>query len=159
MSQSKSDKSDSQTQGTRKRSWLLRLGAIGCAIFAIIVAAPVIVLLTHDGRYEMGEWGMRWLPANYAYASWVHGISSSSEGVSSNPFGGKESTSGTTVTIPPGLVQTQFRQLGRLQWWHNHVVKQPGTYSQRDVQALTQEVMPGSVQYSGGPAKRNKHPK
>ena len=88
---------------------------------------------------------MRWLPANHPWVGQGDGVRIVGEDVSS-ALGGEHNVNGTHYTIPPGLVHTQLKQWGRLQWWHSDVIKEPGMYNQNDVEALNRKVRAASIQ-------------
>src|SRR5258708_30551941 len=137
----------------RGSSRLSRMGALACAILAILAMTPVALLLIDNGQLHAGGWGVRWLPSNHPWVGQGHGIRVVEEEISSG-LGGYAWSNGTYITHPPGLVHTQLKQWGRLQWWHNDVVKDPGKYSEGDVQALTQEVMAATGQRARSSVKR-----
>jgi hypothetical protein len=155
MNPNEGTKADMPDQSKRGRSRFLRIGMLGCVVVAIIVLTPVFLLVENNGQYQAGEWGVRWLPANHPWVGQAHGIRVMEEGVTSG-LGGQSTSNGTYMTQPAGLVHTQLKQWGRLQWWRAQVVKEPGKYSQSDVKALTQEMMQRLIQRAGNSTKQNK---
>jgi hypothetical protein len=125
-----------------------------CSIFLVIAAlAPICLLLSPNRQFQVAGWGVRWLPAGHPWVRNTGGIRIVLEGVSAT-LGGESVSNGTHITTPPGLVDLEVKQWGRLQWWHTQVVKESGTFQQRDVEALTRDVMIASIQRDKAVAQR-----
>lgn len=118
---------------------------LSSALLLLIIAVPGVLLFTGDGQFQVGNWGARWLPSNHPWAGKAPGIKTMSEGFSA-ALGGENNSNGTRMTIPPGLVHTELKQWGRLQWWHLRVVGKPGAYQQNEVMALQRQIETKSLQ-------------
>lgn len=118
-----------------------------CFGFLFIAAAvPGVLLLTGDQQFQIGSWGgVRWLPKNHPWIGQTKGVQTMSEGFSA-ALGGHSNVNGTRMTIPPGLVHTELKQWGRVQWWRTRVVRKAGTYQPNEVRALQQQIDTASRQ-------------
>src|SRR5258706_10340594 len=107
------DVSAARTYQTKRRNArLLQIGVFSCAILSLILVMPVSLLIINKGQYEVGEWGVQWLPVGNP---WAGGINVTDEGVGTGS--GVIISSTTHIFIPPGLSHIQARQWGRLKWW------------------------------------------